>query len=190
MAETSNAIEQIPSTFELIDISLLENRTYFLSGEIDEKSIDSAIRWMLFESYQQDSRPLTLYINSTGGNLTDAFALIDIMNKSPVPIKTVGIGNVMSAAFLIFLSGTIGERYLGKNCFILSHQFSEEIYGKYHDIKTKMIESQKTNDKMIQLIKSKTKLTEKEIKSKLLPPTDVWLTSEEAIKMGIADHIL
>lgn len=190
MKDSVNTIEQIPSTFELIDISLLENRTHFLSGEIDDKNIELAIRWMLFESLQQDSRPLTLYINSMGGSLTDAFALIDLMNKSPIPIRTVGIGNVMSAAFLIFLSGTVGERYIGKNCFILSHQFSEEIYGKYHDIKTKMIESQKTNDKMIQLIKSKTKLSEKEIKTKLLPPTDVWLTSEEAVKLGIADHIL
>jgi ATP-dependent Clp protease protease subunit len=182
-------LDQVIPQNELIDNFLLSQRTFYLSGEIDEKNIDSAIRWMIYESYQEDDRPLNLYINSIGGSLNDAFALIDIMNKIKVPVRTIGLGSVMSSAFLIFLSGTVGHRYIGKYSSILSHQFSEEIYGKYHDLKTKIEESQKTNEKMIDLIKSKTNLTEKEIKAKLLPPTDIWLTSEEVIKMGIADRI-
>jgi ATP-dependent protease ClpP protease subunit len=34
-----------------------------------------------------------------------------------------------------------------------------------------------------------TGLTEEEIKKTLLPPHDVYLSAEEALKLGICDHI-
>jgi hypothetical protein len=33
-------------------------------------------------------------------------------------------------------------------------------------------------------------MEEKSIKSKLLPPTDVWLTADECINLGIADKFI
>jgi len=46
------------------------------------------------------------------------------------------------------------------------------------------------NDKMINILKEATGLAPSVIKKKLLPPSDVYLTAQEVLDIGIADHIL
>ena len=98
-----------------IDTKLLEKSTHFLTGEITTDNVNAAIKWIVYENLEAKERTLTLYINSTGGDLCAAFGLIDMMNTSRHPIRTIGVGSIMSAAFLIFASGHNGERYLGTN---------------------------------------------------------------------------
>jgi hypothetical protein len=111
------------------------------------------------------------------------------MRNSKHPIRTIGMGNVMSAAFMIFVAGTKGERYIAKNTSILCHQFSENTEGKYHDLRASLRENENMNNRMVDLIKECTDLSTRVIKTKLLPPSDVWLTVDEVIELGIADHI-
>lgn len=175
---------------ETIDTTLLRNHAYFLSGEIDDSSIEPVIRWIMYENFMiEEGKILTLYINSSGGGLYDAFALIDVMRRSAYPISTIGIGYVASAAFLIFAAGTKSHRYISENTSILSHQFSGDSSGKYHDMVSAMKENDHVNDRMAVLLNEFTGLPVKTVKSKLLPPSDVWLTPGEAVKLGIADHI-
>ena len=167
------------------------NRVHFLVGEIEEENIDRAIRWIVTENLKAEEKVLTLYINSEGGSLTNAFALIDIMRSSKLQIQTIGIGSIMSAAFLIFATGTKGLRCIGKNMSIMSHQFSDEVTGKYHDIKACMKEQDYTNNRMIDVIKNASdKLDYKTVKTKFLSTSDIYLTAEELVQYGIADTIL
>ena len=175
---------------ETIDTTLLKNHTYFLSGEIDDDSVEPVIRWIMYENLLiEEGKVLTLYINSTGGSLYDAFALIDVMRRSAYPISTIGIGSVASAAFMIFAAGTKGNRYISENTSILSHQFSGDNSGKYHDMVSAMKENDHVNERMAILLNEFTGLPVKAVKTKLLPPSDVWLTPGEAVTLGIADHI-
>ena len=173
-----------------IDIELLGNSIHFLVGEINEDTIKSAIKWIVYENLESKEKTLTLYVNSTGGDLYQAFALIDVMRSSNHTIRTVGIGAVMSAAFLIFASGDQGERYAARNTSFMCHQFSESMDNKYHDLKATMRENDICNDKMINILKEATGLAPSVIKKKLLPPSDVYLTAQEVLDVGIADHIL
>lgn len=188
--KNSTEIENVLGAEETIDLGLLNGHVHLISGEINEASIDAAVRWLIYENLRNDGLPLTIYINSIGGSLCDAFALIDLMRVSNRTIRTIGIGNVMSAAFLIFAAGTKEHRYIGKNTSILCHQFSEGVEGKFHDVKAQMRESENINNRMVDLLADCTSLSKKVIKTKLLPPSDVWLSVEETVKLGIADHIL
>jgi len=182
-------------TFDLsaddkISLGLLKHSIHFLDGDITNENITETIKWIVYEnSMFQEQKTLTLYINSDGGYLSGAFALIDIMKKSRHTIRTIGLGSIASAAFLIFSAGTKGHRYIAKNTSIMCHQFSGGVEGKYHDIEAQMRENKLTNDRMIDVLKETTVLDVKKIKSKLLPPSDVWLTPQELINYGIADHI-
>ena len=100
-----------------ISLNLLRNHIHFLNGEINENRILETIKWITYENLNPEYSELTLYINSNGGNLTDSFALIEIMQKSRKPIMTVGIGSVCSAAFLIFAAGSKGDGYEAA-CFL------------------------------------------------------------------------
>jgi ATP-dependent Clp protease protease subunit len=175
----------------IIGLGLLKNHTFVLSGDITEENISEALRWLIYENTSDEEKELTLYVNSTGGLLNDAFALIDMMRHSKHTIKTIGLGNVMSSAFLIFAAGTRGYRYIARNASILSHQYSEELSeSKHHDIKSFTKECDNTNERMVELLKTCTDLNGSTIKRKLLPASDVWLTAEELVDLGIADHIL
>ncbi len=173
-----------------IDVKLLENSVHFLTGEIDEDNINECIKWLIYENLDSKSKVLTLYINSTGGDLYSAFALIDIINNSTHPVRTIAIGSAMSAAFLIFASGDKGERYVGKNTSLMCHQFSDSTEGKYHDIKATMKDNELSNQRMVDILKAATGLAPSVIKKKLLPASDVYLTPDEAVELGIADNIL
>lgn len=173
-----------------INLGLLNNNIHVLIGEIEPENIEKALRWIIYENMDDSEKLLTLYINSQGGDVNDAFALIDMMRSSKHPIRTIGIGNVMSSAFLIFASGTKGERYIGRNSSILCHQYSDELQAKHHELKAQIIEGERVNERMIGLLVENTELPRKTIKSKLLKETDVWLTANQMIELGIADHIL
>lgn len=174
-----------------IGVKLLENSVHFLTGEIDQFNIDECIQWIIYENLdKKHDKILTLYINSQGGDLYQAFALIDIMNTSKLEIRTIGIGNIMSAAFLIFASGTKGQRYIAPNTGIMCHQFSEGTEAKYHDIKAQMKETELCNQRMLEILKKSTGLPTAKVKSKLLPPSDVYFTAQEMIDLGIADKFL
>lgn len=169
---------------------LEENSVKFLIGDVNEQSIMEIVQWIILKNVNpKEGETLTLYINSIGGSLYDAFALIDVMNRSVLPIRTIGIGYLLSAALLIFVSGTKGERYIGKNTGILSHQFSTELEGKHHDIKAHLVETNNCNTRMLNILHEATGLDRRKIQKTLLPPTDVWLTVEDLLKYQAADHI-
>lgn len=173
-----------------IDAKLLDNSVHFLTGEIDEDNINAAIKWLVYENLDSRSKVLTLYINSTGGDLYSAFALIDIIRNSNHTVRTIAVGAAMSAAFLIFCAGDKGERYVGKNTCLMCHQFSDSTEGKYHDIKATMKDNELSNQRMVDVLRDATGLAPSVIKKKLLPASDVYLTPDEAVELGIADNIL
>ena len=180
------------SALEKIGLGLLNSHVHFLTGEIVEENIENAIKWIVYENLICGNSPktLTMYINSSGGNLNDSLGLIDIMRTSQCPIRTIGIGSICSAAFMIFSSGTKGERYIANNTSIMCHQYTDGMEGKHHDIKSRFKELELTNTRMIEVLKENTGLETRTIKSKLLCPTDVWLTAEELIELGVADNFL
>jgi len=172
-----------------VNIKLLESNIHYLFGEIEESNISECIKWILYENLDAKEKVLTLYINSTGGNLYEAFALIDVIRNSRHSVRTIALGSVMSAAFLIFAAGTKGERYAARNTSFMCHQFSETMSDKYHDLKATMKENDICNEKMVVILKEATGLAASVIKKKLLPPSDVYLTAEECVDLNVADHI-
>jgi|LauGreSBDMM110SN_4_FD.fasta_scaffold158630_1 ATP-dependent Clp protease protease subunit len=197
MISNSNLKEQVLKKIDefnaadRIGVKLLENSVFVLSGEITEEKINECVKWIIFENLDSKEKILTLYVNSTGGDLYQAFALIDIMQSSKHSVRTIGIGSVMSAAFLIFTSGTKGERYIAANTGIMCHQFAGGGGdAKFHDLKAEMKENELLNQKMVNILKEATGLTPSRIKSKLLPASDVYMTAQEALDLGIADQLL
>jgi len=176
---------------EKIDICLHNNHINFLTGEVEEENIKKIIQWIIFEnSSNVTEKVLTLYIDSHGGDLYEAFALIDIMVASKYPIRTIGIGKVMSAAFLIFCSGTKGHRVIGRNTGIMCHQLSDSFDGKHHDLKATMKEAENCNQRMVNILKKCSGMDDRNVNSKLLHSTDVYLKSEDMLNYGLADQIL
>jgi len=172
--------------------SLEDNNVYLFMSDFDDKSIRPVIEFILRKNLLPNKeRPshLTLIICSPGGEMTSAFALIDVMKGSSIPIHTVGLGQIASCGLLTFMSGAKGHRVITPMTSIMSHQYSWGQGGKHHELLSTVKEFELTGKRMIELYKHCTGLDEKTIRKVLLPASDVWLTPQEAVDYGIADEI-
>lgn len=159
---------------------------------IDEQVAATIIEWIISANFAPlDERPemLNLMVMSPGGDLHAAFAIIDVMNSSHIPIRTIGLGEIASAGLMIFMAGTKGERILTPNTSIMSHVWSGGSTGKAHELFSVQKEFSLTNKRMLAHYKKCTGLPEKTIKDKLLTSEDVYLSGEEAVKLKIADKV-
>jgi ATP-dependent Clp protease protease subunit len=171
--------------------ALQESGIYVFMDNVTSESVKPIIEWILYENHISKTRKseLLLMVCSEGGDLSAAFALIDTMKSSKIPIKTVGLGLIASCGLLIFISGQKGRRFLTPNTSILSHQFSAGSEGKSHELFATMREFELTNKRILDHYKVCTGLDESIIMSQLLPAQDVWLDHDAALKLNLCDHI-
>jgi ATP-dependent Clp protease protease subunit len=171
--------------------ALQESGIYVFMDDVTSESVKPIIEWILYENYISKIRKteLLLMVCSEGGDLSAAFALIDTMKSSKIPIKTVGLGLIASCGLLIFISGVKGRRFLTPNTSILSHQFSAGSEGKSHELFAIMREFELTNKRILDHYKVCTGLDESIIMSQLLPAQDVWLDHDAALKLNLCDFI-
>jgi ATP-dependent Clp protease protease subunit len=158
--------------------------------EVTLNTCKQAVEWILEANFSEEPPELlNLIITSPGGDLNAAFALIDTMKGSAIPVRTIGLGQVASAGLMIFIAGAKGHRLLTPNTSILSHQYSWGAFGKEHELFATVKEFDLTTKKMIAHYKKCTGLSEAKIREVLLPPQDIWLSAIEAKKLGLCDDI-
>ena len=163
---------------------------YLLMDDVSQESGKPLLEW-IFDANFSEKRPemLNLMICSQGGDLNVAFAIIDTMRGSAIPIRTIGLGHIGSAGLMIFIAGTKGERILTPNTSILSHQFSWGSSGKSHELFATIKEFSLTEKRMMNHYVKSTGMSEEKVKELLLPAHDVWLDANEAKELGLADLV-
>lgn len=180
---------------KLIDIE--GNRIYFYCS-VNKKSafdLNKLIRKknrIFNELYQNNNdiyvpkpKPLYLHINSDGGDLCDAFSIVDTIVNSKIPIHTVIEGAVSSAATVISIAGK--KRYITSNSILLIHQLRGGIEGKIDDIEDGYTNYVQSNNMMLNHYLKYTKLTEDQIKESI--KTEKEWDAEKSIEYGFADEI-
>ncbi len=170
---------------------LQEAGMYVFMGEVNDETIKPIIEWILVENHvvKKKKKEILLMVCSEGGSVEDAFALIDVMKSSSVPIKTVGLGVIASAGLMIFLAGHKGRKILTPNTSVLSHQYSNAHEGKHHELFAIQKEHNLIQHRMIEHYRQATGLDTETILQKLLPPSDMYLSAEEALDLGVCDYI-
>ena len=119
------------------------------------------------------------------------FALYDVMRgiRQETEIHTLGLGKVMSAGVLLLAAGTKGKRRIAKNCRIMIHSVAAGNHGNLQDL-TNELEAISDLQKMYtSCLVAETDMTESDIKEMLNRNVNVYLSAEEAVKLGIADII-
>ncbi|AYV78935.1 MAG: Clp protease, partial [Edafosvirus sp.] len=177
----------------------IDNHIYFRM-EITSKSANHLAKLLIsknreFELFKQQSqlvdniipKPIYLHISSEGGNILDSFLIVDVITRSKIPIHTVVEGKVASGASLISVVGK--KRYMTPNAYILIHQMSDSIKGKYEYL----IDEQKNNMNIMNKLKniyldnSQKKLSKKKLEDIL--KHEYLLDSDECLKLGLVDDI-
>ena len=139
------------------------------------------------------ARSISMMVSTHGGSASDMFSILDVMDmvkERTCDIETFGIGKVMSAGVPILAAGTKGRRKVGRNCRIMLHNVMAGTGGTIFSIENELEEIKWVQERYIETLASYTKLTPAKIKKLLKAQRDVYISAEEAIKMGIADEII
>ncbi len=115
---------------QALDINLA-TREIFVGGDIGDDFGDwftSAIRYL--EVMNHD--PVTIWINTPGGDVQSMFTFHDLVRQSPCKITTIGLGMVCSAGVLMLACGH--HRLAGESCILMSHRSTETISGNLEEM--------------------------------------------------------
>lgn len=170
--------------------SMADSGIYYLSGDVTSDTAEAVVGWILSENLTTGKKrkdSLTLIITSNGGCSNSAFAMVDAMRGSSIPVNTVGLGGIASAGVILFMTGK--HRVLTPNTMIMSHQYSWGVRGKSHELMAMSKAFDLSEEIMLRHYITHTGLPKETIMEKLLTPSDVYLTPEEAVKFGIADEV-
>lgn len=187
-----------------------ELRTINLYGDITEQKGADVVAALLYlentshspfieDPTDPDAMPvvvaksIAMMVSTHGGVASDMFSILDIMEMVKTrtcDIETFGIGKVMSAGVPILAAGTKGKRKVGKNCRIMLHNVMAGTGGTIFSMENELEEIKWVQERYIETLASYTKLTPSKIKKLLKTQKDVYISAEEAIKMGIADEII
>lgn len=175
-------------------IEIVENRIYFYS-EINEEKILQLNRHLRNkgidlqrEAMVQDREPahIFLHIHSYGGGIFAGMAGMDEIIKSIVPVYTMVDGCCASAATFLSVCGK--KRFINRHAYMLIHQLSSFMWGKYEEFKDEL----KNLDKIMAMIKQVyaeyTKIPEAKLEEIL--KHDLWFDANECKEYGMVDEII
>lgn len=169
----------------------------YFTGAITKYSVNSLINLLEYKKeyfmsrynkvniYDISKMDIYLFINSPGGSIPAGFTLIDYIERYPLPITTIGTGEVASMAVPVLLAGR--KRYLTPHTMVLLHQYSANISGRKQEIYDKLKCVEKWYNYLLDYISSKSKLSRNKLET--IMRNDSWYTTQEALSAGLADGI-
>ena len=165
----------------------LKTRQILLSGEINKELAEKFNKQLLL--LEADSnKPVYVYIDSPGGDVTAGFAIYDMIRFVKCPVVLIGNGLIASAAALILLAVPQNMRVGLPNSEYLIHQPLSGMRGTATDIQIHTANVKKTKAKINKII---SKATGKDLK-KVEADTDrdYWLDADEALEYGLISKII
>ena len=152
--------------------------------KIEELSSDLVSRCQALK--MSDPGKIYLHINSYGGSVFAGFSSVDYIINSPVPVVSVIEGCAASAATI--MSVVASHRQINKHAYMLIHQLSSGMWGKYQEQKDAIANSDRLMEMIINIYEEHTKIPKKEL-NKLLKH-DLWWDAETCLKYGLVDEII
>ena len=170
-----------------VDQILLEARQLFLFEGITGEVARDLIKKMVALDKKKVA-PITLYINSGGGEVDAGFSIIDSMNGIDSPVITIIVGMSASMAGIISIAGS--QRFMTEHSVWMSHDMAGGVHGRDYTTKTidRVAFMKKEQEKCEIFIAKHTKLTPEELTQ--ARHGELWLTPQECLKKGIIDEVI
>lgn len=130
--------------------------------------------------------PIELHIHSEGGSVFSGLAAMDFILRCKTPVHTYVDGSAASAATLMSIAGK--KRFIHNNSFMLIHQLSTFVHGKYEEFKDEIRNQELLMDTIKRSYKQYSKMSDEQI-SELLRH-DLWLDSKTALEYGLVDEVV
>src|SRR5690606_38662259 len=132
-----------------------------------------------------NTEPISIYINSDGGDTAALFQIYDTINLIKAPIQTICIGAAYSAGSVLLASGTPGLRYMYKSAQVMLHGI-QFIFPLPHDTvdesKNKLNYYKRHNDDILKIVAKHTGQSLATVRED--SASDNYMSAKEAVKYG------
>lgn len=164
----------------------LKERSINLKEDIDNDAflqIDMGLTEL--ESYSRE--PITIKINSSGGDVSHALGIVGRLKRSKCKIITEAYGQCMSAAALILACGK--ERRLSRFASFMWHESIYKVKGRHSQIMAEVAQKQKEEELWARWM---AEFSKKSAKFYLAEGrhTDKFWSPEELLEFGLIDEII
>ena len=190
----SKAGDEAGSSSENNKVQVGRNRIYFYSEVSRPKNLElnkniatmSNTLYNRGQSLQTDPGRIFLHINSFGGSVFAGMSSVDYILNSKVPITTVIDGCAASAATIMSVVGH--HRVMHKHSFMLIHQISSAMWGKFEEMKDDMKNSELLMETIIKIYEEHTRIPRSELENIL--KRDIWWDAKTCLDYGLVDEII
>ena len=168
---------------------MLANRELELTCGVDADSCAAVIRGLLYLQRQDASAPVTLYINSPGGEVQSGLALYDVMQAVSCPVRTVCLGMAASMGALLFIAGD--ERLMLPHSRIMIHDpliGGTGLAGSALSVKARADDLMRIRGITASIIARHADMPLERVFE--LTATDTYFEAERALEAGLADRVI
>ena len=168
---------------------LLKSRTVGISQQVDAKLTAKVLSQLVLLEQEGMEEPITVFINSPGGEIFSGFAIFDMLNFIACPVTTIVTGFAASMGSILSLAADKERRFSMPQAKIMIHQPLLMGYqGRASECEIQAREILKTRDHLVNLYAEHTGKSQKEIKKAL--DRDNWFSAEEALEYGLIDKVI
>ena len=181
--ETAEGLNRLDIRDEMLDQHVLE-----LMTSVDAESCAVVIRGLLHLQRQDSTTPITLYINSPGGEVQSGLALYDVMQAVSCPIRTVCLGMAASMGALLFIAGD--EREILPHSRVMIHDplIGAGAGGSALSVTARADDLMRIRDITAAVIAEHTGMTLDQVFQ--LTAQDTYFEAEAAVEAGLADRVI
>lgn len=176
--------------FNPLDHKLFESRIVQISGPVGAKLAHDVNKMLLALECDDSERPVYLFINSPGGEVSSGFAIFDTAKFIQPEVITVVTGLAASMGSLIALCAEKKNRLAFPNSKFLIHQplISGMLTGSASDIEIHARDIVRTKAKINQLYAQETGRPLDEVAK--ATDRDNWMDPNEALDFGLISRIV
>ena len=175
-----------------IDDVFLKDRKIFLVGEVNDASCNDLIKQLLYMEAEDNTKPITLFINSPGGNVGSGLAVYDTIRLLKSPVTAVVTGIAASMGSIILLACDADKRLMLPSSKVMIHDCSwghREMGGmKPIEIEQELRQLEQVNERLVSIIAERTGKTLKQVSKVTM--SDSYFNAEEAIEFGLASKVI
>jgi len=181
---------ETPKWYSPVDEAVFESRTIIISGVVNSELAEKVSRQLIALDRIDPKKPIYLYINSPGGEITSGFGIYDLAKFIEPKIITVVTGLAASMGSLIALCADKKYRLAFPNSKFLIHQplISGSMMGSASDLAIHARDIVKTKEKINQIYSRETGRPIEEIRE--AADRDNWMTADEALEFGLVTRIV
>tara|TARA_B100000035_G_scaffold283599_1_gene265923 strand:+ start:247 stop:840 length:594 start_codon:yes stop_codon:yes gene_type:complete len=169
---------------------LLKDRIIILDTDVNSVSCSLIVSQLLFLESQAPGKPISFYINSPGGVISDGLSVYDTMQFIKSPVHTIVMGQACSMGSFLAQAGEAGHRLMLPHARHMIHQPSGGARGMASDIEISYKEIMHYKKMLTELyVKHNTKgKTYKDFEKDM--DRDTFMSAKQALDYGLIDRIV